>query len=197
MEQRCSGRPRWSSPWLTLQSPDSPVRATEGRPGGCSLQCRWVPASRGRPVPPSLLPARWAVGRAVGLRQRLRGRRAGRALGTCCTTTASPGRAGCVTALPGSACVHVTRLVVRAGVRPRVLSTLPPAPTPASFCASLPGPPPPPGSLRRNPGPAGTCLLKESPALCILCSWLLHGSPGQDLPEHLSWFNLSTTTSFY
>lgn len=160
-----------------------------------------VPGPAGPALSTSCAVGGRASGRAEpgpgGLRQRLRGRRAGRALGTCCTTTASPGRAGCVTALPGSACVHVTRLVVRAGVRPRVLSTLPPAPTPASFCASLPGPPPPPGSLRRNPGPAGTCLLKESPALCILCSWLLHGSPGQDLPEHLSWFNLSTTTSFY
>lgn len=33
----------------------------------------------------------------------------------------------------GPACVHVTSLGVRAGVRPWVLSTLPPAPTPASF----------------------------------------------------------------
>lgn len=133
-------------PSTDSQSPGSPVRAAEGRPGGCSLQCCWVPASRGRPVPPSLLPARQAGGRAGeranwraepqpgGFRWWLLGRRAGRSLGTCCTAAASPGRASCVTALPGSACVHVTPLAVQAGVRPRVLSTLlPPASSPVSF----------------------------------------------------------------
>lgn len=99
------------------------------------------PSSCGRSVPPSLLPARPAGGRECGraepgpggLRRRLRGRRAGRTLGTCCTGAASPGCASCVTALPGPACVHVTRLVFRAGVRPWVPSALPPASTPACF----------------------------------------------------------------
>lgn len=136
-------------PRLTLQFPDSPERAAEERRGGYGLQSRWVPVSCGRSVPPSLLPALPAGERAGaraepgpgGLRRRLRGRRAGRTLGTCCTAAASPGRAGRPAAsphLPGPACVHVISLVVRAGVRPWVPSTLPPAPTPTSFlCLSL------------------------------------------------------------
>lgn len=149
-EQRRPGRRRWPSPRLTLQSPDSPERAAEERRGGYGLQSRWVPASCGRSVPPSLLPALPAGERAGaraepgpgGLRQRLRGRRAGRTLGTCCTAAASPGRAGRPAAsphLPGPVCVHVISLVVRAGVRPWVPSTLSPAPTPTSFRCLSPG----------------------------------------------------------
>lgn len=123
VEQKCSRRPGWSSPRLTLQPPGSPVRAAEGRRGGCSLQCRWVPASRGRPVPPSLLPARPASRRAS---KRAGGARARWAPpGGCAARGRVTPRAPAAPppahlAAPttsriylGPACVHVTRLVVR------------------------------------------------------------------------------------
>lgn len=47
---------------------------------------------------------------------------------------------------------------------------------PLPSCASLPAPPPPPGSLLRNPGPAGTCLLKEAPPSAFFAAGCL-GQP--------------------
>lgn len=134
-EQRRSGWPRWPSSRLTLQSPDSPVRAAEEQRGGYSLQCCWIPVLR--PVGPALPTSCRAGGRAepgqVG------------SAGGCAAGGRDAPWAPAAPRLPhlaapaasphylGPACVHVTSLGVRAGVRPWVLSTLPPAPTPASF----------------------------------------------------------------
>lgn len=136
-----SGAEVLGAPQVSFPSADSPVpRLTCARGRGAAGRVqRAVPLGPrvSGPAGPALSTSCEAGERAEpgpgGLRRRLRGRRAGHSLGTCCTTVASPGGARCVTALPRTACVHVTRLVVRAGVRPRVLSTLPPAPMPDSF----------------------------------------------------------------
>lgn len=136
-----SGAEMLRAPQVIFPSADSPVpRLTCARGRGAAGRVQpAVPLGPGVPGPagPALSTSCAAGERAEpgpgGLRRRLRGRRAGHSLGTCCSAAASPGRARCVTALPRSACVHVTRLVVRAGVRPRILSTLPPAPMPDSL----------------------------------------------------------------
>lgn len=190
-------------PLRLLSSPQAHLCAQPrgGGPDGCSLQCRWVPSSRDRSVPPSLLPARRACERAEpgpgGLCLRLGGRRVGRALGTCCAAAASPGRASCVTALPGSACDHVTRLVVRAGVRPPVLSTLPPAPTPASFLRLSPSS----DASSRKPSEksraCGNLFVERGPHPLHSLQLDASGQPWPGSPRTPFVCTLSTATLFY
>lgn len=112
------------------------------------MQSRWVPASCGRSVPPSLLPALLA-GERAGARAHERTGGAGARWAPPAAARPEGGthlghllhrgrltwplRPAASPHLPGPACVHVISLVVRAGVRPWVPSTLPPAPTPTSF----------------------------------------------------------------
>lgn len=148
-EQRRPGRCSWPS--LGSLSSSQTHLSARPRSGGAGTACRaagspCIAADRSRPR--YFLRCRPANGRAHGRSRGQVGSAGGCAAGGRDAPWAPAAPRPPHLAAPagrlrhrtyrGPACVHVISLVVRAGVRPWVPSTLPPAPTPTSFlCLSL------------------------------------------------------------